>query len=198
MSGNWQINATSSVFSIQTLAVGQITETSTGSVSARFNLTGNPPVLPFWVPAYTWITDWPQFPIWPGGRHQRTANQFVLEPLGHQHLFPMFLAEGVGTLVQRGLRPKTVMIQMAALGFLSVKFLKRRYSRDDLPLPKSLKRQIPVVLSREQAARLIERASNLRHRTILMTLYFTGMRRSELCRLRTEAIDKERMVIRIR
>jgi site-specific recombinase XerD len=36
-----------------------------------------------------------------------------------------------------------------------------------------------------------------RHRTILMTLYSTGMRRSELCRLRTEDIDKHRMVIRI-
>jgi site-specific recombinase XerD len=54
------------------------------------------------------------------------------------------------------------------------------------------------VLSREEVARLIQCASNLRHRTILMTLYSTGMRRSELCHLRTEDIDKERMVIRIR
>jgi integrase len=75
--------------------------------------------------------------------------------------------------------------------------LKRRYSRDDLPLPKSTRRQIPLVLSREEVARLIACTSNLRHRTILMTLYSTGMRRSELCRLRTEDIDKQRMVIRI-
>ena len=58
-------------------------------------------------------------------------------------------------MVRRGLRPKTVMIQMAALRFLFLKVLKRRYSRDDLPLPKTLKRQIPVVLSREDVARLI-------------------------------------------
>jgi site-specific recombinase XerD len=31
-----------------------------------------------------------------------------------------------------------------------------------------------------------------------MTLYSTGMRRSELCHLRPEDIDKERMVVRIR
>jgi integrase/recombinase XerD len=31
-----------------------------------------------------------------------------------------------------------------------------------------------------------------------MTLYATGMRRAELCQLRTEDIDKERMVIHIR
>jgi integrase len=43
-----------------------------------------------------------------------------------------------------------------------------------------------------------EERRNLRHRTILMTLYSTGVRRSELCRLRPEDIDKERMVIRIR
>lgn len=101
-------------------------------------------------------------------------------------------------MVQRGLRPNTVMIQMSALRFLFVKVLKRRYSRDDLPLPKSPRGPRPVVLSREEVARLIACASNLRHRTILMCLYSTGMRRSELCHLRTEDIDKERMVIRIR
>jgi site-specific recombinase XerD len=98
-------------------------------------------------------------------------------------------------MIKRGLRPKTVMIQMAAFRFLFTKVLKRRYTRDDLPLPKTPKRQVPVVLSREEVARLIECASNLRHRTILMALYATGMRRSELCLLRTEDIDKERMVI---
>src|SRR5512133_2028782 len=57
-------------------------------------------------------------------------------------------------MIHRGLRPKTVMIQMAALRFLFLKVLKRRYSRDDLPLPKTQKRQIPEVLSQEEVARL--------------------------------------------
>jgi len=46
--------------------------------------------------------------------------------------------------------------------------------------------------------RMIDATPNRRHRTILMTLYSTGMRRSELCHLRHEDIDKERMVVRIR
>jgi site-specific recombinase XerD len=87
-------------------------------------------------------------------------------------------------LVQRDLRPKTVMVQMAALRFLFLKVLRRRYRREDLPLPRSPKRQVPVVLSQEEAARLIQSASNLRHRTILMTLYATGMRRAELSVIR--------------
>jgi len=101
-------------------------------------------------------------------------------------------------IIERKLHPRTVMVHMAALRFLFVKVLKRRYSRDDLPLPKLLRRQVPVVLSPEEVARLIDGTSNLRHRTILMTLYSTGMRRSELCHLRPEDIDKERMVVRIR
>lgn len=102
-------------------------------------------------------------------------------------------------LVQvRKLRPKSLLVQMAALRFLFFKVLKRRWSRDDLPLPRSGRRQVPVVLSQQEVARLIDAAPNLRYRTILMTLYSTGMRRAELCQLRPEDIDKERMVVRIR
>jgi integrase len=52
-------------------------------------------------------------------------------------------------------------------------------------------------LSPEEVARLIDAAGNLQARTILMTLYSTGMRRSELVRLRVEDIDSQRMVIHI-
>jgi site-specific recombinase XerD len=75
--------------------------------------------------------------------------------------------------------------------------LRRSFRRDDLPLPKA-PRSLPTVLSQDEVARLIAAAANLKHRTILMTLYSTGMRRAELCRLRTEDIDKERMVVHIR
>ena len=102
-------------------------------------------------------------------------------------------------LVQkRKLLPRSVRLQVSALRFLFRKVLKRRVSRDDLPLPKLLRRQIPMVLSPDEVTRMIDAASNLRHRTILMTLYSTGMRCSELCHLRVEDIDKERMVVRIR
>jgi site-specific recombinase XerD len=99
---------------------------------------------------------------------------------------------------QHELRPKSLQVQMCALRFLFLKVLKRRWSRDDLPLPRSSRRQLPTVLSREEVARLIDAAPNLRYRTILMGLYSTGMRRSELCHLRVEDIDSQRMVIHIR
>ena len=53
------------------------------------------------------------------------------------------------------------------------------------------------MLSPEEMAQLIDSARNLYHRTILMTLYSTGMRRAELCRLKVSDIDSQRMMIRI-
>ena len=53
------------------------------------------------------------------------------------------------------------------------------------------------MLSPEEVTRLIDAASNLYHRTLLMTLYSTGLRRSELCRLQGNDIDSKRMMIRI-
>jgi len=47
----------------------------------------------------------------------------------------------------------------------------------------------------EYAARLINSARNLFHRTILMTLYSTAVRRSELCSLKVTDIDSKRMMM---
>jgi len=101
-------------------------------------------------------------------------------------------------LVERELHPRSIRIQTAALRFFYRKVLRRPLFADDAPLPKVIRHQPPTVLSRGEVARLIEAAPNLRHKTILMTLYSTGIRCSELCHLRPEDIDKERMVIRIR
>lgn len=127
---------------------------------------------------------------------RRFAAHFHRSPdqLGPDHV----RAYQLHLLQKRKLDPRTVSVHTAALRFLFGKVLKRSLSRDDLPLPRLLRRQIPIVLSREEVARLIDSTNNLRHRTILMTLYSTGVRRSELCRLRPEDIDKERMMIRIR
>jgi len=47
-------------------------------------------------------------------------------------------------------------------------------------------------------ALLIDSAENLMHRAMMMTLYATGIRRAELCRLQVTDIDSPRMVIHIR
>jgi integrase/recombinase XerD len=97
----------------------------------------------------------------------------------------------------RKLEARTVGLYTAGLRFLFVKTLRRPYLLEELPYPKQ-PRRLPIILSQDEAARLIESASNLFHRALLMTLYSTGMRRAELCQLKVEDIDGGRMVIHIR
>jgi len=94
------------------------------------------------------------------------------------------------------LAPATVSQYASALRFFFVKTLRRHFLAEYIPFPKQ-PRRLPTVLSPEEVARLIDSASNLYHRTLLMTLYATGMRRAELCRLTVNDIDSPRMMIRI-
>jgi len=101
-------------------------------------------------------------------------------------------------LQERKLAPVTVEIRMSALRFFFKKMLKRRDIHfDDLPFPKT-PRKLPTVLSREEVGRMIDETTNLMHRTILMVLYGTGVRRTELSLLKVTDIDSKRMVIHIR
>jgi integrase len=85
---------------------------------------------------------------------------------------------------------------VSALGFLFVKTLRRHFLAEYIPFPK-IRKRLPTVLSPEEVAQLIDSARNLYHRTLLMTLYSTAMRRAELCRLKVRDIDSQRMMIRI-
>jgi integrase/recombinase XerD len=99
-------------------------------------------------------------------------------------------------LEDRKLAKGTVVLHVSALRFLYVRVLKRREMKEDLPYPKRPKR-LPVVLSREEVGHLIDSAKNLFHRTMLVTLYGTGVRRSELRRLKVGNIDSQRMLLRV-
>jgi site-specific recombinase XerD len=59
--------------------------------------------------------------------------------------------------------------------------------------------RLPEILSREELARLFAAACHLKARTLLMLAYGSGLRLSELCRLRAEHIDShaDRMCIRV-
>jgi site-specific recombinase XerD len=100
-------------------------------------------------------------------------------------------------LNERKLSVGTIVARIAALRFFFVKVLRRPYRQVDLVYPKQPER-LPVILSEEEVARLIESASSSYHRVILMMLYGTGLRREELCRLKLTDIDSQRMVIHVR
>src|SRR6267154_5669677 len=122
------------------------------------------------------------------------ARHFGKSPdkLGHTELrtYQAYL------LQDRKLTPGTVVNWVAALRFFFVKTLKRHQFRDFLPYPQD-RRRLPTVLSQEEVSRLINAAGTLFRRTLLITLYGTGMRRAELARLKVSDIDSERMMIRV-
>jgi integrase/recombinase XerD len=100
-------------------------------------------------------------------------------------------------LNDRGQSPRTIRNHIAALRFFFCKTLKRNYPLEEVPYPRA-SRRLPIILTQEEAVRLIDSASNLFHRAMLMTLYSTGMRRAELCHLKVADIDSVRMIVHIR
>src|SRR5512133_127543 len=94
------------------------------------------------------------------------------------------------------LKANTVAVRLAALRFLFVAVLKRRWTVTETPYPKR-PYSLPTVLTQDEVARLIDAALTPLHRVILMLLYATGLRRAELTRLKVSDIDSERMVIHV-
>jgi site-specific recombinase XerD len=75
---------------------------------------------------------------------------------------------------KRKLSPATVTQRLAALRFFYSKTLKKTWSIAETPYPKKAF-HLPSILSREEVARLIDAALTPYHRTLLMTLYATGL-----------------------
>ncbi|MDG5491669.1 site-specific tyrosine recombinase/integron integrase [Psychroserpens sp. SPM9] len=70
---------------------------------------------------------------------------------------------------------------------------------DSLELMRPYKsKKLPIVLSQQEVLRLIQKTSNLKHRTIIALLYSCGLRISELLNLRVTDIDINRRQIHIK
>lgn len=85
----------------------------------------------------------------------------------------------------------------AALTFLYSVTLRRPIEVAYLP---TMRRQVrlPVVLSGSEVSALLEATEGPKYRAIFMSLYASGLRITEACRLRIEDIDSKRMVIHVR
>lgn len=99
-------------------------------------------------------------------------------------------------LVDHGISPTTLNATITALKFfceitLGHPELMARMQAVHLP------RTLPVVLSREEVARLIAAAANLKHQTALSLAYGTGLRASEVVALKVGDIDSKRMTLRV-
>ena len=99
-------------------------------------------------------------------------------------------------LVDEGTSPTTLNATITGLKF----FCEITLDRAELTArmqPVHVPRTLPVVLSREEVARLIAAAPNLKHQTALSLAYGTGLRASEVVSLKVGDIDSLRMTLRV-
>ena len=92
--------------------------------------------------------------------------------------------------------PSTIQLYRSALRFLYVTMLKQPwFEQDVVRIKKRLK--LPTVLSSQEITRILDHTTNLKHWTILATLYATGLRCDELRHLKVRDIDSQRMLIHV-
>ena len=97
----------------------------------------------------------------------------------------------------RHLSWSNVNVGYSALRLFYVQVLNRDWSTYKIPKPKK-ETKLPVVLSKEEVRSIIDHTTNLKYRTILMTIYSAGLRLNEATHLKISDIDSKRMQIRVR
>jgi integrase/recombinase XerD len=95
------------------------------------------------------------------------------------------------------LSSSSVNVYNAALKFLFEKTLKMRWDSENLPRMKKLKK-LPNALTKEEVQSLFDVTDNLKHKCILMIVYGSGLRLSELTGLKVDDINSKNMRIFIR
>jgi integrase/recombinase XerD len=109
----------------------------------------------------------------------------------HVRDYQLFLVQ------QRQASWATVVQTVCALRFFYQQTLGRQWMIEFIPYPRHVKK-LPLVLSQEEVVTLLQATTNLKHHTILATIYATGLRVSEVAHLRNSDIDSGRQMIAVR
>ena len=99
-------------------------------------------------------------------------------------------------MVDRGTSPVTLNATITGLKFFFEVTLHRGELMAQMQ-PVRVAQKLPVVLSREEVARLIAAAPSLKYQTALSIAYGTGLRVGEVIALKVGDIDSQRMVLRV-
>lgn len=99
-------------------------------------------------------------------------------------------------MVDAGTSPITLNATITGLTFFFCVTLERP---DVMAKMQSVRvpHKLPVVLSREEVARLLGAVGHIKHQTALSVAYGTGLRVSEVVALKVGDIDSERMTLRV-
>jgi len=134
----------------------------------------------------------------------RTEQSYVAAMVGlvkHYHRSPDQLTQDeirsyLLHLKERGLSPSSRNVAISGMKFFYHQMLGWNDKQLFIP-PRKRSWQLPEVLGHKEVERLLLAATKRRDRCLLMTAYATGLRVSELVRLKVSAIDGERMMVRV-
>jgi len=90
----------------------------------------------------------------------------------------------------------TVNVYFSAYRFLYEQVLKRSTREFSIP-PRGRSGRRPGVLSKDEVERLIDAPRNVKHRALLAMAYGSGLRVSEVVRVKIADIDRSRMMLRV-
>src|SRR6202162_5846547 len=123
------------------------------------------------------------------------AKHFGKPPdqLGAEHIrrYQLFLTK------EKKVSTSTYVLMVCALRFFYTHTLHRKVAIERIPFPRR-ERKLPLILSRDEVKTLLEAPRNLRHRAMLAILYGSGLRVSEVARLKVADIDSGRNVLWVR
>ena len=100
-------------------------------------------------------------------------------------------------IMEKHLSEGSVNTIHSALKFFYTKTLDREWRSEKLSRIKE-RRRLPVVLSQSEVKAILDITANLKHKTILTTVYAAGLRVSEAAKLKVSDIDSSNMQIIIR
>ncbi len=123
------------------------------------------------------------------------AKHFGKAPdqLGAEHIrrYQLFLTK------EKKVSTSTYVLMVCALRFFYTHTLHRKVAIERIPFPRR-ERKLPLILSRDEVKALLEAPHDLRHRAMLAILYGSGLRVSEVARLKVADIDSARHVLWVR
>lgn len=99
-------------------------------------------------------------------------------------------------LNERKLAWSTCNIRVSAMKFFYGTTLGRTSTCLAIP-PRKIEQRLPEILSAKEVERLFAATKNLKHRTLLKTVYAAGLRVSESVHLKVRDIDSDRMMLRV-
>ena len=99
-------------------------------------------------------------------------------------------------LSQSGKSNSTMRSAYFALQFFFGNVLKEKFG-EEIPLAKN-KAKLPIVLGKEEIKKMIESTNNIKHRLLLMFLYYAGLRLDEVRNIEWGDLDFERGLIHLK